>query len=181
MSGEKRIQISKGDTLSISIPAYFDPQKQVLLIAWLIMWSFSGLVIAYQLFVPQKDDITTYLLVWLVFWLYFEYKVIKAFRWRKWGKELLELNENQLIISRVNSKHVVNVKYDIEWIKDLKLTEVKPMSFLYNMSSSYWNPGQEKIEFSYKGREVYFGMELNDTESQEVVSSLKHHLKFGLK
>ena len=93
---EDRIKIIKDEGLEIEIAAYYNHQKQILL----ILWSIAGIGILTQFFLPGTEDMRTYLFVWMAFWLYFEYKVVYAYRWRRFGRERIYFDEERMFISR---------------------------------------------------------------------------------
>ncbi len=173
----ERIEIIENEKLEIRIKPFYSESKQNLLIIWMILWTAAGLGIISQFFVPQAEGFTTYLIVWLAFWLYFEYKVIYAFRWRKYGLERIIVSEESLSISREISGRSIPSRYEVDFIKNLKKREVKESNFIYAMSKAYWNPGNENIEFLHKGKEVYFGLELEDQDAKRVIAKLSKKLK----
>jgi len=174
---EDRIKINKEEGLEIEIAAYYDNQKQSLLILWMILWSMAGIGIASQFFFPGTEDMKMYLFVWLAFWLYFEYKVIYAYRWRRFGKERFYFENDRLIISREISGRSIPLPYEADFIKDMRIREENPRAFFTAMSQSYWSPGGEKIIFSYKGKDVFLGMELSNAESKMIVKTLWNKVK----
>jgi hypothetical protein len=169
---KERINIEQEKGYEISIKSYFDEGKQNLLIVWIVLWSFAGIGIISQFFVSQLEEFTAYLIVWVVFWVYFEYKVIYAFRWRKYGMERITIKDEALYISREISNRGIPQKYEVNWIKDLKVKEVKESNFVAAISSAYWNPGGERIVFNYKGKDILFGMELNEDEAKRISKAL---------
>ena len=169
MMEEKRVEINKNGTLEVVIHAYQDHAKTNLLMVWVILWTLAGVGIISQFFVDQVEGFTTYLIVWLGFWAYFEYKVIYAFRWRKLGLERIRLDEGILQISREIAGRSLPARYEVDWIKNFRLKTVNEKNITYALSKGYWNPGDERILFDYKGKEILFGMELAENESKKLV------------
>jgi len=172
-----RIEIIQEENFEITIKSYFDMGKQNLLITWLILWSVAGIGIVSQFLMTHLEGFTMYLVVWLAFWAYFEYKVIYAFRWRRFGMERLFIKEEMLYLSREVSGRGIPEKYDVNWIKNLRVKEIKENNFIAAISKAYWNPGEERIVFDFKGKEVLFGMELNDKEAKNICKVLGKKLK----
>lgn len=172
-----RITVEKKPETEISIKAYFDSQKQFLLSLWLILWSAAGIGIISQFFTPISSDLTIYLIVWLGFWAYFEYKVIYAYRWRKYGVEKLFFDEESLMISREIAGRAIPAGYIKANIKNVRLYKPESVSVFIALSQSYWSPGDPKLVFDYQGMEVYFGLELSDQEAKRLVDLIKKELK----
>ncbi len=113
----------------------------------------------------------------MAFWAYFEYKVIYAFRWRRYGLERIVIKDEAIYISREISGRGIPQKYEMSWIKDLRIKEVKETNFIAAISRAYWNPGAERIVFKYKGKEIWFGMELNESEAKRILKVLEKKIK----
>lgn len=176
MMKDGRIERLKGEAFEIVIKAYFDSSKQSMLVLWLILWSIAGIGIITQFFIPQPEGFTTYLLVWMAFWAYFEYKVVYAYRWRRFGQERIRIENDTLLISREVSGRALPGKYEVNWIKNLRKREVKENNIVHALSKAYWNPGDERIMFDYKGKSIYFGMELEEKESNNLIKDLNSRL-----
>ena len=79
----------KENELSIVILSHKDKTKNIILLSWLILWSISGIVVLFQYPTIIDQNTKAAIIVWLGFWAYFEYITIKAFLWRKSGKEMI--------------------------------------------------------------------------------------------
>lgn len=176
----KRTEINRGEGLEIIIKSYYDESKQTMLTLWLILWSVAGLGILSQFFYPAAAGMTSYLVVWIAFWAYFEYKVLYAYRWRRYGLERIEIKDGKLHLTREVAGRGIPQVYDIEWIKNLRLHELKKSNFFIAMSQAYWSPGDEHIQFEYKGKDIFFGLELEDREAKKVLDELKKEFKVSV-
>lgn len=98
----KRISIKKKENheWSIVILSSIDKTKNRLLFAWLFAWTVSGIIVLTQYFVIIDQQTKIALIVWLGFWAYFEYKIFKAFMWRKFGVEKIKLQDGKLYYKR---------------------------------------------------------------------------------
>lgn len=172
-----RIKIDHNSIFKISIKAFNESFKQSMLFAWMVLWTLAGIALVVQFFLPGPENINTYLIVWLAFWLYFEYRVVYAYRWRRSGQEVLEIADGNLKLSREIAGRGIPVRYELSQIKNLRLREKDEKGFLSVMSKSYWNPGDEKLEFLYQGKEVLFGMELDKRESEKIIHLLNKKIK----
>ncbi|MEQ8323844.1 MAG: hypothetical protein RH916_04135 [Vicingaceae bacterium] len=161
------------DKNSITINAYYNTGKQRILALWLVLWSLAGFAIITQLFLPMEDGMFTYFVVYIAFWVYFEYKVIYAFRWRKYGQEIISVEGDSLALENRISGRGIPLKFELEFVKNPRPVEVSETSFWHSMNQAYWNIGQESLVFDYKGKEIYFGRELNDSEQKRILKFIQ--------
>ena len=95
----ERITIEKKDEgLLIKISAFKNEAKQKQLTVWLLAWTFCGLVIASQLFIEADSSTKRFIMIFLVFWLYFEWKIVKVYRWRIAGEEQFLITDDNFFM-----------------------------------------------------------------------------------
>lgn len=113
----------------------------------------------------------------LAFWAYFEYKVGKAFIFRKYGKEKLWIKNGMLFYQReVNKKGKIK-EYNPQLINDFEIIKANRGDFFVQMQESFWVIGAERLNFAYGSKTVKFGIQLNDKEAETVFKELKKELK----
>lgn len=174
----KRISIKRTENeLSIVILSLINKVKNRFLLLWFILWSISGLIVLSQYFVMPDPNTKTAIIVWMGFWAYFEYKIFHAYLWRKSGKEKIKINDKKLLYKRdVLGRGKIKI-YDIDFIKDLRLIEPKEDSFIENLNNSYWVIAGEKLAFDYYGREIKFGLQLDETDAKALLKLIKNETK----
>jgi hypothetical protein len=170
----KRISIKKSEKEnSVIIISFSEKTKNILLFSWLFIWTVSGFVVLSQYFMISDKDSRVMLMVWLAFWAYFEYKSFKALMWRKYGVEKIKLRENKFFYKKeIAGKGKIN-SYEFDFIKDLRILELKENSFADNMNNAYWAIGGERLAFDYYGKEIKFGLQLNDEEAATLLKMLR--------
>jgi hypothetical protein len=173
----KRISIQrKENELSIVILSFQEKAKNIVLFAWLSLWSLSGVIVLVQYFLLTDPDTKSAIIVWMGFWAYFEYKGVTAYRWRKLGKEIIKLREGKLIYKRdVSGKGKIK-EYKTDSVKDLRYIEAKENSFFENLNDSYWVIANEKIAFDYYGAEIKFGLQLEETDAKALQKLIKNRI-----
>jgi hypothetical protein len=174
----KRVSIKRSDNeTSIVIVSQSDKMKNILLFTWFFIWTVSGIVVFAQYFVIPDPDTKVMLIVWLGFWAYFEFRIFKAFMWRKFGVEKIKLKENKFFYKRdVAGKGKIKV-YEFDFIKDLRIVEQKTNSFADNMNNSYWMVAGEKLAFDYYGKEIKFAMQIEEEEAKQLLKKLRAVIK----
>ena len=80
------------DELKIKIKALLDEKKQQLLLIWIVLFSICGILLFSQIFGDYEKTTLLFFGVYMAFWLFFEFKVIYAYRWRKYGVEEIILS-----------------------------------------------------------------------------------------
>lgn len=166
------------DGLKIELKAVGKKWQLYALTGWLLLWTFCG--IAVFLYLTQSNgtgDSKVYFLVWFSFWLYFEYMAIKAFLWRRNGKEQISVVPGKLIIERKGGIKPTYNSYDISQIKSLRLSENTKKNLLGEYSKAYWYVGGETIIFDYYGKEIGFAMQIGENEAANILKKVKYHLK----
>jgi hypothetical protein len=170
----KRISIKRTEKeISIVIVSQSDKIKNILLFSWFIIWTISGIVVFVQYFRIPDPNTKVMMIVWLGFWAYFEYRIFKAYLWRKSGVEKIKLRENKFFYKRdIAGKGKIKV-YEYDFIKDLRMLEMKENSFADSMSNSYWMIAGEKLAFDYYGREIRFALQIDDNESAALLKLIR--------
>jgi hypothetical protein len=117
-----------------------------------------------------------FLFVWLMFWLYFEYISVYAWLWKKYGREKISLKNNKIFYSKNFKWQKKPVMMDLELITEINKLEVSEKNLLLNLSNSYWNRGNERCAFRYRGKNILFGLKLTPDEANKLVNLLKKGL-----
>ncbi|MCE3279178.1 MAG: hypothetical protein K0S44_1369 [Bacteroidetes bacterium] len=174
----KRISIKRSDKeTSIVIVSQSEKTKNILLFAWFFIWTVSGIVVLTQYFLIPDPNTKVMLIVWLGFWAYFEFRIFKAFMWRKFGVEKIKLKENKFFYKRdVAGKGKIKV-YECDFIKDIRIVDLKENSFADNMNKSYWMVGGEKLAFDYYGKEIKFAMQIEESEAKALLKVIRSEIK----
>ena len=176
--GDRIIIENKPELFRLTIKAFNDPSKQSLLFAWMLIWTLCGIYLVSQFFVDHEhEDFKTFLIVWAGFWLYFEYKVVYAFRWRKSGEEVIQIKDNRLAICRQIADRGLFKYYSLDYIKDFRMFNDGNNGFIKSMNDSYWIVSGEKLAFEYQGRTIVFGMQLNEKDASALHRTLKYEIK----
>jgi hypothetical protein len=72
---------------------------------WLLAWSVSGVIVIANYFTLQQESAKLCIVIWLAFWAYFEFKIIRVFMWKRFGKEKLWIKNGTLFYQQdINGK-----------------------------------------------------------------------------
>ena len=169
-----KIKNEKG--LLIKISAYFDESKQKILTLWMIAWTLCGLAVATQVFTTIDEKLKIMILVFLAFWLYFEYIVIKAYRWRKGGEEQFLITDNTIQYGRTVNNRGFLRPYQKKLVKPVRFIDNEVNTLYKVFADSYWVIGGERLAFLVNGKVIPFGLRLTDNEAKKIMKIINDGL-----
>lgn len=166
----ERISIlKKENVLSIVILPTTNKNKLRLLFLWLMAWTVCGLIVLGNYFTIQNPDAKLFIVIYLSFWTYFEFNIIRAFIWKKFGKEKLWIQSGVLYYQREINKKGKIQEYALELISQFQLIELKPTRFSDVVNQSFWVKGGERLEFYAQAKLVRLGMQITDEEAMKIM------------
>lgn len=174
----KRSSLSlKDQVFSLIIIPTHEKGKTGLLFLWLFAWTISGIIVISSYPQIHDQNAKLMLIVWIAFWAYFEFKIIRVFMWKRFGKEKLWIKNGKMHYQQdINGRGKVK-EYDAGLISDLKVISVEKTSFADSFNQSFWVKGGERIEFSSQGKTVRLGMQLPDEDATKIVNELRKFLR----
>lgn len=170
--GDRVSILKKDNLLSIVILPHKDQRKLLLLFFWLMAWTVCGIIVFVNYFQIPDKNAKLFIVVYLSFWAYYEYKVIRAFMWRKSGKEKLWITDGVVHYQQEVNKRGKIQKFDYSLIQDLMLIEQKELSFSEVINNSFWIKGGERIAFSCQHKTIRFGMQLTEKEAKAIIHEI---------
>jgi len=175
---ENRVKIKQDNgEWSLTMLAFKDDAKQRMLILWIVLFSICGIAIFSQFFGNYSAGTKIFFGVYIAFWLFFEFKVVYAYRWRKYGLEYLTVEENDLILTKQIGKRGITQKYDRSKIVSLRLFENGDTDFIKSMTTSYWNINKYALAFDFEDKVIPFGIDLDEKQANRVLKALRNELE----
>ena len=174
--GDRVSILEKDNVFSLVILPTTDKKKLLVLFLWLMAWTICGLIVFANYFNITNRESKIFIVVYLSFWAYFEYKIARAYTWKKFGKEKLWIKKGKLQYQREVSGRGKIKEFDLELVNGLELIEMSPTSFADNINQSFWIKGGERLEFQCQTKIVRFGMQLSDNEAMDVYKALKNFM-----
>lgn len=167
----------KDQVFSLVVLPTGENKKTNLMFLWLLAWSVSGVIVMANYFTLTQDKAKMMLIVWLAFWAYFEFKIIKVFMWKRFGKEKLWVKNGTLLYQQdINGKGKIQ-EFDLNLVSDFSIVELTPGSIADTFSQTFWVKGGERIEFNCQSKLVKFGMQLEDDEAKKIITAFNKFLK----
>ncbi len=167
----------QNNELLVEIIPTFDQKKYNLVLVWFIGWSLCGIAIISQLFLDYSRNDKLFMVIFLALWLYFEFHVLNALRWRKTGKEMIKINEKELrYVKEIGGRGMEKI-YDVALCTPLKYEAGSPEGFLSSINQSAWMIGVEVLEFTYKGNVRRLGIQLVKSDAEQLAKKINYFIK----
>lgn len=170
----ERISIVKvKDKLEIIINAFKDDKKQKMLSIWIILFTICGGIIFTQFFEDYDSGTKVFFGVYIAFWLFFEFKVIYAYRWRKYGQEKIIVENNEVILIKTIGKRGITQKMSFEEIKKIDFFKDSNEGFVKSMNESYWNINKYHLVFHLEKSIVPFAIDVVNKDAKKILNEIK--------
>jgi hypothetical protein len=130
-----------------------------------------------QLFGDYSKDERLIMFIYEVFWVYFEWKLINAFLWRKWGVERIKVGKESIQIKKDVRSYGKLKNYFLENVENIQQIQTPTKSFAKVMGNSFWNMTEKGISFDYFGKLIAFGIQLNNKDAKKIVKLISAHLR----
>lgn len=178
--GDRISILKKEDLLSVVILPIKENSKLRIMLTWLVAWTICGLIVLFNFPALKDQNSKLFVIVYLSFWVYYEYKIAKAFMWRKYGKEKIWIKSGRLFYQKeIKGKGKIK-EYDLDLVTDLKTVEINEGNFFDFINKSFWVTGGERLELSCQGKVTRFGMQLSDKEASSLFREISQHILFIL-
>ena len=135
--GDRVSILEKDNVFSLVILPTTDKKKLLVLFLWLMAWTICGLIVFANYFNITNRESKIFIVVYLSFWAYFEYKIARAYTWKKFGKEKLWIKKGKLQYQREVSGRGKIKEFDLELVNGLELIEMSPTSFADNINQNF--------------------------------------------
>jgi len=169
--------MKKDDVFSLVILPTTDKKKLGFLLLWLLAWTACGVIVFINYFTLTTREAKLFVIIYLTFWLYYEFKISRAFIWKSSGKEKLWIKNGILNYQReINGKGKI-LQFNLDLISDLAVLDLNDRSFADNLSQSFWIKGGERMEFRSQAKAIRFAMQVNDAEAREIFKELNQYIK----
>ncbi len=171
--GKRSSILIKDQVFSLVILPTEDKKKVNLMFLWLLSWSVSGVIVSANYFTLQQESAKLFIIVWLGFWAYFEFQIVRVYMWKRFGKEKLWIKNGTLFYQQdINGKGKIR-EYDVNLVSNFELVELTRGSIADTFSQTFWVKGGERIEFTCQANKIRFGMQLEDEDAKKIITALK--------
>ena len=170
--GERISILKKENLLSVVILPTTDKNKLRLLFLWLMAWTVCGLIVFMNYFKVTDHNSKLFIMIYLSFWFYFEFNIVRTFIWKRSGKEKLWIKEGIMYYQREINKKGKIKEYDLNLISPLQVVELKPTRFSDIVNQSFWVKGGERLQFFSQEKIILLGMQITDEEAKKIMKEV---------
>ncbi len=173
----KRISVSrsKGE-IEIIITQQIERWQEALLIAWIMAWLFCGVVILANTF-TTGGSMQIMLIVVSSLWLFFFVRTMKAYLWRKIGREIITMKSGKMNLKNAFGKFGKTEDFNYQHIFKLGLVKRDPGNFFAFLDDSFWVIGGERIGFNYSNSKIRIGKQLSIKDAELLVRVLESGMR----
>ena len=173
---DSRIKIIKEENkVEVVIKAFYDDKKQKMLLLWIVLFSFCGVAIISQFFENYDAATKVFFGVYVAFWLFFEFKVIYAYRWRKYGEERIVLENNELRLIKTIGKRGITQQYKLDEVKNIDFYKNTNGGFIKSMNTSYWNINKHHLVLNLKKSIVPFAIDITNKDAKRILNEIRKY------
>jgi hypothetical protein len=148
----------------------------VFLPVWLAGWTVGGIMAMKWVLYPGPSTPRAFISLWLAGWALGAVGTICSWFWTAFGKEIVQIREGNLTIKRDILGRGRTRSFPIGTVSNLRASGLFP-------SSSYWDNylaqlklGGGTIGFDSQGQTHRLGIQLTESEAQNVVQELSSYL-----
>ncbi|MFM2286026.1 MAG: hypothetical protein RLZZ543_1523 [Bacteroidota bacterium] len=165
------------DELEIVISGKVPKNQFLLLSAWLIAWTIAGIYVLTQVFQPQPQNTLLFMIVWLAFWAYFEFKATSTWLWRKYGREVLRMKADSTELRFEVAYGGKGFAFKTADIRNVSSLEAQKGLFVKNYYSSFWVVGGETIGFYHQGKLHMMGRQIPEKDAALLMEKIAYRLR----
>ena len=167
----------ENNELYVEIKSLFDKSKFNLVLAWFVAWTICGLAVLSQFFFDYSRNEKLFMVVFMALWLYFEFHVLNALRWRKSGQEIIKVNEKEFRYVKETGGRGIEKLYDTEKCTQLKYAAENEEGFLNSINQSAWMIGVPVLEFKAHDNIRRIGIQLSKNDAEQLAKKINYYIK----
>lgn len=164
--------VEKEGELSIVISACNNKRRRQFMTVILALWILGGITFAFSFSSLKTDDVKMMVLIWLAFWLYFLYVIVKSWRWNIYGNEIIKIRNGKLFYKKDVKGRGWVLDYDLEQIRDMRIKPDSGPNWIKQFGGDYWSTDADSIHFIHNGSEIPFGFQLKKEEAEKVIKNI---------
>jgi hypothetical protein len=166
--------------LIVEIVPFMEKKSFQMLKIWTVAYSLCGLIIFSSFFFHDFKNSGEVLMIaiFLLFWGYFEFKVLYAVQWNRKGKEIITIKNGTFSYVKQLSKRGIPL--------EMKISKMRPFEMIEDTEGGFWNEinnsdfivGGEVIEYMSNESVKRLGMKLNKKDGIQLVTLLNKTAQF---
>lgn len=174
----KRISFQEdADKLSIIVLGKEEGNRPMLRALWLFAWLIIGAFIVKELNnLSPEDELRIVLFVFMGFWTYYLFRVLRALYWQWKGRESILLKKDEAVMKEAFGNLGKAFTLQTSNLVPMKIRE-KESGFFALFDDSFWSIGKGELQFQVDGRVYYFGKRLSEGDRDALMKVFNKNLK----
>lgn len=164
------VRNEKGTSIVISSMADRKKSRTVAII--LLFWVIGGIAMVFGFPSITEDKAKIVMIIWLAFWLYFLYVLVRLWRWKRHGHEVMKINEGVLKYKKDVKGRGWVFDFQLDKIQKLRASEAENPNWLRNIGGDFWNTDCDSVRFNYEDREMSIGFQLDKSDRAKLINVL---------
>ncbi len=174
----KRISwLRKEDELSIVISSAPSKGQAYYWLVWCLLWTLCGGIVLSYYFRETDENRKIFFIVFMAFWLYFEFRSVYKLFWKWRGREVIKVRSDAVFVGKRIFGKGKALRFTYNGIQELKKIVASKTSPLNIIKSTDFFASTNRISLQYFGKEYSFGNELSDEDTGELFALIKREIR----
>ncbi len=140
---------------------------------WMCGWLFGEISVSKILFTDDPDTAPKlFLIFWFCGWTVGGVFAITMWLWNAFGIEKITLTPQSLVIRNEIFNFGMTKEYDIQPIRDLRVSPISYNPFDISSGMKWWGYGGGLIAFDYGAKTYRFGNGVDEAEAREIINQI---------
>ena len=163
-----------GDTLEITIPSQKLWFQVLSVSLWFGIWLLSEIFLLIVMRNPQFQVFNILMIAWLGIWTLSGAIAIYILLWQFTGKEVIEVSNQALTINRVISGFSSPKEYSAEYISGLRISAAVNVNPMVGWSRTWQLYGMSGglLSFDYGAKTISFGLGIQEAEARKILEEI---------
>jgi hypothetical protein len=174
----KRISYQEdAEKLSIIILGKEEGNRPMQRLLWLFAWLIIGSFILNELnTLGPEDELRVVLFVFMGFWSYYLFRVLRALYWQSKGRESILVKKDEVLMKEAFGTLGKAFTLQTSNLGAMQVRE-KETGFFSLFDDSFWSIGKGELQFQIDGRIYYFGKRLSESDRNSLMRLFNQKLK----
>ncbi len=165
----KRIAVTRTrNALRIVIGQRVERWQEALLLAWVAAWLFCGIVFIREMLLAS-GGMRIFLVIANSLWLFLLVRIGKVLLWRLGGNEIITFEKGRVTLQNAVWKRGKTESFLMTNIFKPGIVKRDSTNFFAFLDNSFWILGGDRCGFSYSGRKIVFGKQLDMREAESLM------------
>jgi hypothetical protein len=172
--------IPEPNGIKIVIPAKRNWFILLFLSFWLCGWAVGEFTVPFEFLKNDTpSEAILFSLAWLGMWTVGGGFAIYAWLWQVKGQEIITLTPTALLIKRSLFGYGRQKEYGVQHLKNLRVAAQGFNPFDFSSAGQFWGISGGTIAFDYGAKTYRFGVGLDESEANQLVSQMKQLVRIA--